>query len=643
MRSRHALAAVAAGLLAAALPSAAGATFPGATGLIGFQSDRRGDFGIFTSNADASNPQPLYDRPGTHEFNPAWSPSGTYVVLQTGPLDRSTFDLVVVDVVTGEATPLLDGPENDHAAQFCDPDTVIFTRQTDPANADIWTIDVDGSDTAKATGNLTQLTDAPGRQSFPTCSPDSTRIAYISDQTGTPAIWEMNADGTGQHELVPGPSLDPDYTPDWEGLTYAAPDPTDGNLEIFELYLDTGETEQLTHTPPPIQNRLIHYAPDYPNGTVEVYFTRIDPRLAFPETNLALPGDPSGDPTTFCGNPPPGDPGVPPNPPPGDPGGPKNNSAAAPQPTASCALNDVGTLTVEGTEGPDVLNVFRKSDGSVDVYANGTRTTYRSGLVTGVRILGKGGNDTVVNNFPDAEIDGGAGINAVNGIVTLTGTDQPDRAVVETTAADRFGVGGSVTITFNGDKATFDSPHRVELDEFDGRDTVVIDRESFVQVTDWLDIIGTGPGITAGIFITGTREDDRIAAKVEPRGPLRITLNGEQAPAIAGSVAGGIRILGGGGRDTIDANVPVTVGTNRRGLRLIGGRLLVIRVDAGTGADRITCRGKAQRCTVIAGTGNDTVDVRDGTRSVVDGGPGSDRVVADRADRVRRAETVIRG
>jgi hypothetical protein len=68
-----------------------------------------------------------------------------------------------------------------------------------------------------------------------------------------------------------------------------------------------------------------------------------------------------------------------------------------------------------------------------------------------------------------------------------------------------------------------------------------------------------------------------------------------------------------------------------------------VRIQGGPGNDVVTCRGAAQTCTVLAGPGNDTVDVRDGTRSVVDGGPGSDRVIADGADRVRRAETVVRG
>jgi hypothetical protein len=163
-----------------------------------------------------------------------------------------------------------------------------------------------------------------------------------------------------------------------------------------------------------------------------------------------------------------------------------------------------------------------------------------------------------------------------------------------------------------------------------------------VQVSDWVDIRGADvAGKGGGVFVRGTPEDDRIEVKVQKGGPLRIVRNGERAPAIAGKVAR-IRIFGDRGIDTIDANVPVEVPTQRAVARASGSRTLPIQVDAGPGDDRVTCRGKAQRCTVNAGAGNDTVDVRDGTRSVVDGGPGFDRVTADRSDRVRRAEAVTR-
>lgn len=230
----------------------------------------------------------------------------------TGPLDRSTFDVVLIEIATGEVTPLLSGPENDRAAQFCDEDTVVFTRQTDPANSDLWTIDTDG-------GNLTRLTDSPGLDSFATCSPGGQRIAFISSRSGVPAIWEIDRDGGSPRLLVPG--VDPDYAPDGSALAYAAADPVDGNPEIFTLDLATGAVVQRTHTPPPVQNRLPHYAPSFGSGVVPartplqgpvplwLLYTQILPDLEFPEQNLALVGAfAKGGPAVPCNNPPPASP-----------------------------------------------------------------------------------------------------------------------------------------------------------------------------------------------------------------------------------------------------------------------------------------------------------------------------------------------
>jgi hypothetical protein len=98
---------------------------------------------------------------------------------------------------------------------------------------------------------------------------------------------------------------------------------------------------------------------------------------------------------------------------------------------------------------------------------------------------------------------------------------------------------------------------------------------------------------------------------------------------------------------------------NARANRLVGGRLAdrlfgrggndVLtggagndHLDGGAGNDRISC-GRGPRDRAFGGTGNDTITCRDGRRgAVVDCGPGRDRAIVDRGDRVRRCEVVIR-
>lgn len=631
-------------LLGVAAAPAASATSPGAAGLLAFQSDRDGDYGIWISSPDGSSPRALYDPIGSHEFNPSWSPDGRTLVLQTGPLDRSTFDIVAVDVLTGRVTPVVSGPENDRQPQFCGSDTIVFSRRVDAQRADIYSIAVDGSD-------LTRLTDS-AFNSTPTCSPDRAEIAFASNRAGEPSIWRVGRDGSSPRLLVQG-GIDPDYSPDGTSLAYAARD-TDGNTEAYVMNLASRDVTQVTFSNPPIENRLPHFLPSYGpgvvlaggpvpagSGVIALLVTAIDSALPFPEVNSGVLGVSGPAPLLACQSFPEGAPGVPPNPPAADPGAPGNNSAIVAQPTVSCAINEIGTLTVTGTDGADRIWIGSNGAGDITVEANGVTTVYPKAAVTAVRVLGKGGHDDLDSFAPvPVDLDGGAGINAIRGSVHLQGTEGPDHVVVRTTLISEGRATG--TITFNGETATFDGRADVALDDFNTRDTVTVDPESRVRITDWL---VTGPVPISfselgpsRLTVFGTAQSDRITVKVEQNGPLRIARNGEGAPAITGSI-GGIEIAGGGGDDTIDSNVPVGM----RAHRAPGGRPqpLPVRIRAGGGSDRVTCRGAAQRCTVIAGAGNDIVDVLDGTRSVVDGGPGTDRVRADHGDRVRRAETVL--
>jgi Ca2+-binding RTX toxin-like protein len=73
------------------------------------------------------------------------------------------------------------------------------------------------------------------------------------------------------------------------------------------------------------------------------------------------------------------------------------------------------------------------------------------------------------------------------------------------------------------------------------------------------------------------------------------------------------------------------------------------RIRAGAGADRVhgssgndVLIGNSGRDSIWGGFGADLIYARDGERDTIDCGPGRDRVVVDRGDRVRRCERVLR-
>jgi len=117
-----------------------------------------------------------------------WAPDGASIVFDVrqggGPPDIYRFFFA-----SGEVRRLTDHPGMD-GHPSCSPagDRVVFTS-TRGGNLDIWVMDVDG-------GNPTRLTDHPESDWHPRWSPDGERILFTSSRGDDADIWVIRADGT---------------------------------------------------------------------------------------------------------------------------------------------------------------------------------------------------------------------------------------------------------------------------------------------------------------------------------------------------------------------------------------------------------------------------------------------------------------
>ena len=124
------------------------------SGTIAFETNRTGNFEIFSMKADGTNPLNLSNN-AAFDFEPDWSPDGTKIAFVS---DR-------------------DG------------------------NDEIYVMNADGS-------GQTRLTNEAGVDSYPEWSPDGGFIAFRSDRDGNIEIFAMAADGSGPQNLTNNAATD---------------------------------------------------------------------------------------------------------------------------------------------------------------------------------------------------------------------------------------------------------------------------------------------------------------------------------------------------------------------------------------------------------------------------------------------------
>jgi hypothetical protein len=93
-------------------------------------------------------------------------------------------------------------------------------------------------------------------------SPDGARLAFVSNASGTDAIWIVNRDGTNAHPLVSWPGVTqkyPDWSPDGQRVALASTRNTT-NLNIWTVKTDGTDPVQLTAGAS--DNQQPRYSPD---------------------------------------------------------------------------------------------------------------------------------------------------------------------------------------------------------------------------------------------------------------------------------------------------------------------------------------------------------------------------------------------
>jgi len=241
-------AAAAACALATLLP---GAALGAATtaGTVAFESNRAGNFDIFTMTATGGGQARLTTDPAD-DLDPAWSPDGRRIAFASR---RGGATHIWVMNADGSAqTQATSAPGADRYPTWSPDGTRIAFRHDTGAQSDVWVAD--------ATGEHPLTTGALADQ--PAWSPDGTRIAFVSTRDGNDEVYVMGADGSGQRNLSGNPASDrsPHWAADSAHIIFRSlRDPTEGR-ELFVMAADG--SGQAPFASSPGADRTPSFAPD---------------------------------------------------------------------------------------------------------------------------------------------------------------------------------------------------------------------------------------------------------------------------------------------------------------------------------------------------------------------------------------------
>ena len=196
-------------------------------GKIYFDSNRNGNYEIYSMNADGSNIINITNTPEYDEMMPAVSPDGnTVVFMRAEHYDFASNELWTADADGGNARQLTDNSSADGHADFA-PDSkhIVYVSWRD-GNEELYIMNIES-------GEDTRITHHNASDNDPDWSPDGAYISFKSTRAYTDSseaefldiryeIYEMDTAGSSITRLT-NDSLsdhDPDYSPDSNDIAF---------------------------------------------------------------------------------------------------------------------------------------------------------------------------------------------------------------------------------------------------------------------------------------------------------------------------------------------------------------------------------------------------------------------------------------
>jgi len=164
---------------------------------IAFHSNRSGNYEIYVMNSSGGGVLQL-----THirrvSRTPAWSPDGTKIAFTTTGAFGFDLDVMNADGSLGHRVAAVVIPLS---LSWGHTGKIAFARRFSDPHYEICVVPASG-------GAVTRLTNNAATDSYPSWSPDGSKIAFQSDRAGNFEVYAMTATGTGVTRLTNNAAVD---------------------------------------------------------------------------------------------------------------------------------------------------------------------------------------------------------------------------------------------------------------------------------------------------------------------------------------------------------------------------------------------------------------------------------------------------
>jgi len=211
-----------------------------------FQVLERTKFDVRVVDVETKRLTAVTDDP-VQDIEPSWSPSGRYIYFssyRSGGMNLWRAPVTESGAPSGPLQQVTTGAGQDvEAALSPDGRRIAFSilRQ----NADIWKIPVEPT-TGRPSGTPAEMIATTREDSRGAWSPDGATVAFNSDRTGDMNIWLMTVATGATRQLTRGPGGDfqPTWSPDGRRIVFFSS--RSGNVDVWTADVATGALKQLT-------------------------------------------------------------------------------------------------------------------------------------------------------------------------------------------------------------------------------------------------------------------------------------------------------------------------------------------------------------------------------------------------------------